>query len=214
MTLSQHRREDGGRLVQGQPRAVRATGGTSRRACSHFEHQLPQPTGTEQGAVRSVDRRRDPKLPARKALSAGRRSIVGDIAQRLARPRRSGRAALTVIAQVEDITGRKRAARGPLPGASASSRRRRSSPDRKPGADIGAGVVTWSKELYRIFGLDPEAGAQLRGISIASIPVLERVQLLVEASIAAPESFRDEYPVVLPGELLMIRSARRDCVGD
>ena len=113
------------------------------------------------------------------------------------------------IAQVEDITERKRAVQAVSQSQRQLAEAQKLARIEAAGVGHRAGVVTWSRERYRY---RPRSGGRQPSFEA----FLDRVhpesangcRLLVEASIAARESFRDEYPVVRPGDAAHDRSAR------
>jgi PAS domain S-box-containing protein len=121
------------------------------------------------------------------------------------------------IAQVQDITIRKQALQ-------AVSQSQRQLVEAQKLAQIGSwewdiagNEMSWSEELYRIFGLDPESWeATYQGFLDRVDPdERARVEALVHASLEARESFRDEHRVVRPdGEERFIEAYGEVVLGD
>jgi PAS domain S-box-containing protein len=120
---------------------------------------------------------------------------------------------LYAIAQVQDVTERKLAVK-----AVSESQRQLAEAQKiaQMGSwewDILSDEVTWSKELYRIFGLDPETWQpSFEGFLERVHGDRERVRAVVEASIASRESFHDEYGVLRPGGELRVVEAHGEVV--
>ena len=218
MTLSSIGPEDGGRLVQVNRALCELLGYSEEQLLgSHFE-SITHPADREQNKelFAQLTAGAIPSFQLEKRYLRADGSIVWGLLN-VSLVRDDQGEPRYAIAQVEDITGRKRAAQ-----AVSQSQRQLAEAQKlaRIGSwewDIGAGVVTWSKELYRIFGLDPAARQPSFEAFLDRVhpESRERVQLLVEASIAARESFRDEYPVVRPGgELRMIEAHGEIVLGD
>jgi PAS domain S-box-containing protein len=116
----------------------------------------------------------------------------------------SGRPEYT-IAQVEDITERRRAEESLL-----ESRRQLAEAQKL--AQLGSwqwtlesGAVTWSGELYRIYGLDPGAEATYETF-IQRVHPDERahVEQVIERSLASGEPFQDDVRIVRPDGVVRI----------
>jgi PAS domain S-box-containing protein len=105
-----------------------------------------------------------------------------------------------VIAQVEDITERKQAV------AAMSESQRQLAEAQKLAHigswewDIASGSVSWSEELFRIFGFEPGSHAPTYAGFLERIHPAERdrVHGVVQASAESGEPFHDEYPVIRP----------------
>ncbi len=83
--------------------------------------------------------------------------------------------------------------------------------------DIASGALSWSDELYRIFGLDPEDWSPTYKGFLAGVhrDDRERVNDLVQASLTSGETFRDLYRIVRPsGEERVLETRGEVVVGE
>ena len=171
MMLSEHRPEECRAVPPGEPRVVRAPGvlGGAAPRQSLRRHHASRPTGNENMAL--FDQLIAGELSSyeleKRYLSADGRSCGAQAHVSLVHDSKGEpRYAITQVAGHHRAQARRRADR--------ESQRQLAEAQKlaRIGSwewNLDAGEVTWSEELYRIFGLDPGLTAELRGFSIGSI---------------------------------------------
>jgi len=110
------------------------------------------------------------------------------------------------IGQVQDITERKRAEESIRESGRQLAEAQKLAQLGSWEWDIASGEVTWSEELYRILGLDPETDVPSYSTLFERVHPDERrkAEAIVDRSLARREPFHEEMQIVRPDESVRI----------